>query len=125
MLKLLVLLFILLIPFEAKAQLSTSAPASRPGKATLAATGLSAANAIVTVTLPAVVGQFHYVTSVFVHRTCTAAITGTANLNITTTNLPGAIAWSMGNACAVGSTTTAVAVAPSPEVLNVLKSPSH
>ena len=100
--------FLLLVSTEAQAQLSTSAPGTIPSKATLAVTGLSAANTAVTATLPAVVGQFHYITSVFVHRTCTAAITGSANLNITTTNLPGAIAWSMGNACAVGSTTTAV-----------------
>lgn len=72
--------------------------------ATLAVTALSGANASVTATLPLVAGQFHYITTIIVQRTCTAALTGTAALAITTTNLPGSLAWTAGNACAVGST---------------------
>lgn len=72
--------------------------------ATLAVTGLSTANTILTVTLPAVAGQFHYITSIHVTRTCTAALVGSAALAITTTNLPGSLAYTAGNACVVGST---------------------
>jgi hypothetical protein len=75
-----------------------------PTPATLAQTALSAANTAVTATLPAVAGQFHYITGVYVTRTCTAALTGSAALAITTTNLPGSLAFTAGNACAVGST---------------------
>lgn len=70
----------------------------------LGITALSGANAAVTATLPAVASQFHYITSLRIMRTCTAAITGTAALAVTTTNLPGTMAWTTGNACAVGST---------------------
>lgn len=72
--------------------------------AQLAVTALSAANAAVTATLPSVTGQFHYITTILVQRTCTAALVGTAALAITTTNLPGSLAFTAGNACAVGST---------------------
>lgn len=72
--------------------------------ATLAVTALSAANTAVTATLPAVAERFHYITSLRVMRTCTTAITGSANLTVTSTNLPGSVAWMSGNACAVGTT---------------------
>lgn len=72
--------------------------------ANLAVTAISAANAAVTATLPAVAAQFHYITSIHVTRTCTAALAGSAALAITTTNLPGSLAYTSGNACAVGST---------------------
>lgn len=72
---------------------------------TLAISTLGTANAITTATLPAPgVGLFHYITSVTVTRIngTAAAVVGTALLSITTTNLPGALAWSSGNAMAVG-----------------------
>ncbi len=70
-----------------------------------AVTTLSSANTTVTLTLPASgAGLYHYITSVQATRTCTTAITGTAKLEYTSTNLPGSLAWSSGNACAVGST---------------------
>ncbi len=72
--------------------------------ATLAVTALSSANTSVTATLPSVTGQFHYITSIVVTRTCTSALVGSAALAITTTNLPGSLAWTAGNACAIGST---------------------
>jgi len=75
---------------------------------TLAITALSSANTTVTATLPAVSGQFHYITNILIVRTCTTAITGTAALAITTTNLPGSLAFTSGNACTVGSTNTDV-----------------
>lgn len=91
---------LLLVPSQAQQYptIITLAPS------TLAVTAVSAANAAVTLTLPAVAGQFHYLTSVRVTRTCTTAIAGTAALTVTSTNLPGALAWTMGNACPVGST---------------------
>ena len=76
----------------------------QPAPSTLAATGLSAANTAVTVTLPAVAGQFHYLTHLVVQRTGTTALVGSAALAITTTNLPGSLAYTAGNACAIGST---------------------
>ncbi len=79
---------------------------------TLAITALSTANTQVTATLPAVAGQFHYITAINVTRTCTAALTGTAALAITTTNLPGTLAYTAGNACAVGSTNNDLALYP-------------
>lgn len=100
----LVLALLVLSASDSGAQLSTSAPATTPSKATLAVTALSAANTAVTATLPAVVGQFHYIVSLQVTRTCTTAITGSAVLAITTTNLPGTPAWTAGNACLIGST---------------------
>jgi hypothetical protein len=69
-------------------------------------TTLSSANASVTLTIPASgSGLFHYITSITATRTCTTAISGTAVLGYTSTNLPNSMAWSAGNACAVGSTT--------------------
>jgi hypothetical protein len=75
-----------------------------PFPSTLAVTALSTANTAVTATLPAVAGQFHYITAIRVTRACTAALTGSAVLAITTTNLPGSMAFTAGNACPVGTT---------------------
>lgn len=77
---------------------------------TLAVTALSAANTTVTATLPLVSGQFHYISAIQVVRTCTTAIVGTAALAVTTTNLPGSLAFTSGNACAVGSTNVDVSI---------------
>ena len=71
---------------------------------TLAVTVTAAANTAATATLPAVVGQFHYITGIEIMRTATAALAGTATLIVTTTNLPGPLAWSFGNAMAAGAT---------------------
>lgn len=67
----------------------------------VSATG--AANTGVTATLPAVVGQRHYITRIEINRVATAAVLGSAVLSITTTNLPGPT-WSVGNAIAAGAT---------------------
>lgn len=59
--------------------------------------------AIVTATLPAAgAGLFHYITSIDVHHVnnTAAAIAGTALVAITTTNLPGTMAWTTGNSAA-------------------------
>ena len=49
-------------------------------------------------------GLFHYITSIIIQRTATAALVGSATLVITTTNLPGSMAYSVGNAMAAGGT---------------------
>lgn len=71
---------------------------------TLAVTVTAAANTAATATLPAVAAQFHYITGIEIMRTSTAALAGTATLVVTTSNLPGALAWSFGNAMAAGAT---------------------
>lgn|SRR5574342_17920 len=68
---------------------------------TLYATGISAANTQLTVTLPAVTGQFHYITSIELTHGCTAGVAGSALLTITTTNL-GGLQWINGNLCNAG-----------------------
>lgn len=72
---------------------------------TQAGTNTGAANGAVTLTLAAAgVGLFHYLTHILITRNATAALAGTATLVITTTNLPGALAWSVGNAMIAGGT---------------------
>lgn len=75
-----------------------------PTPTTLIVTALSGANAGVTATLPAVGSSFHYITAIQIVRSCTTALVGTALLAYTTTNLPGSLAFSSGNACGVGTT---------------------
>ena len=77
---------------------------TRGPSTTLAVTVTAAANTAATATLPAVAAQFHYITSIEIMRTSTAALAGTATLVVTTSNLPGALAWSFGNAMAAGAT---------------------
>jgi hypothetical protein len=65
----------------------------------------AAAATAVTLTIPApAAGLFNYITSIDITRNATAALAGTATLVITTTNLPGTLAWSVGNAMAAGGT---------------------
>ncbi len=70
----------------------------------LVVSSTAAANTALTVTLPAVASSFHYITRIEIARTATAALVGSATLVVTTTNLPGSLAWSFGNAMAVGGT---------------------
>lgn len=68
-------------------------------------TQTAAANAICTLTIPAAgVGLFHNIVGLFISRTSTAALAGTATLVITTTNIPNSLAWSVGNAMTAGAT---------------------
>jgi hypothetical protein len=64
-------------------------------------TGISGSNASLTVTLPAVAGQFHYLTNVELTHSCTTSVAGSALLTITTTNL-GGLQWINGNLCNAG-----------------------
>lgn len=78
---------------------------ARPIPTTLIATATGAANAAVTLTIPApAAGLFHYITGLEITRAGAAALAGTAVLVITSTNLPGTVAWSVGNASAAGGT---------------------
>ena len=71
----------------------------------LAITNTAAANTACTLTIPAAgTGLFHYITSIVIQRTATAALAGSATLVITTTNLPGSMAFSVGNAMVAGGT---------------------
>lgn len=73
--------------------------------ATKHVTVTAAANTAATCTLPAPgVGLFHYITYLSCVRNATAALAGTATLIITSTNLPGTPAWSVGNAMIAGGT---------------------
>ena len=71
----------------------------------------STANSAVTATLPAPTGNmFHYITHINISRSATAALTGTATLNYTTSNLPGTLTWTAGNAMVAGGTAIDVAI---------------
>lgn len=71
----------------------------------LTVTNTAAANTACTLTIPAAgVGIFHYITSLVICRTATAALTGSATLVITSTNLPGSWAHSVGNVMVAGGT---------------------
>lgn len=78
---------------------------AKPIPALLHVTVTAAANTGATVTLPAAgAGLFHYITSIQLYRNATGAVTGNATLVITSTNLPGNPAWSVGNAMIAGGT---------------------
>lgn len=69
----------------------------------ISATGAAAAAVTLTIPAPAA-GLFNYITSIDITRNATAALAGTATIVITTTNLPGSLAWSVGNAMNAGGT---------------------
>lgn len=93
--------------------------AQTTGSAATAQSVISTTNAIATLTIPAPpVGKLLYLVSVQVTRSCTTAITGTALLEVTTTNF-GTLGWLMGNACAVGTTNSDVEFFPSRPVKSV------
>ncbi len=58
-----------------------------------------------TLTLPAGgANLYHHIVSLQITRVATAALVGSAALVITSTNLPGSLAWTVGNAMAAGAT---------------------
>lgn len=75
-------------------------------------TTLSAVNTTITLTLTAAgAGLFHYITRIRItmHNTSAAAVVGSAvTLAYTSTNIPGALAWTEGNALAAGASKTVV-----------------
>lgn len=79
-----------------------------------------------TITLPAAgVGLFHYITAIRLVRTATAALAGTAELAITTTNLNG-LALNVGNAMVAGGTQNDMVTdfAPNPVKSQVANTPT-
>ena len=70
--------------------------------------GVVATAATLTIAAPGA-GLRHYITGIEITRAGAAALAGTAALAVTTTNLPGSLAWSMGNAVAAGGTQIDVA----------------
>lgn len=58
-----------------------------------------AANAAVTATIPpAGLGLYHYITRVEIARSCDSNLAGSGPIVITTTNIPGSLAWTTGSA---------------------------
>lgn len=75
--------------------------------AILSVTATGAAAAAVTATLPAVAGQFHYITGYEIEAYSTVArVGGVTPVIVTSTNLPGSTAWTFATAAAVGTTDT-------------------
>jgi len=71
----------------------------------LAVTAVGTAGAAVTLTLPAVTGNFHNITHIQITAYTTSARTGNATpITVTSTNLPGSPAWTFATAGAVGTT---------------------
>ncbi len=87
----------------------------------LGVTATAAANTAATASLPAAgVGMFHYITHIDITRNATAALAGTATLIHTTTNFPGAMAWSVGNAMLAGGTEKDVNFDPTTPVKSLI-----
>lgn len=94
---------------------------ARQVPSTLAVTFTAAANTGGTLTIPAAgAGLFHYITSLEITRNATAALAGTATLVITSTNLPGSLAWSVGNAMIAGGTEHDVLLTPTTPLKSLL-----
>jgi hypothetical protein len=72
--------------------------------AILAVTAVGASGAAVTLTLPAVASQFHYITHIEILKYAVGALTGGATpVTVTTTNLPGTPAFTFETAGAIGT----------------------
>lgn len=83
---------------------------AQPSTQFVTATGLAAA--AVTLTIAAAgAGLFTYITSLHISRNATAALAGTATLVITSTNITGGPAWSVGNAMVAGGTQNDLVIA--------------
>lgn len=101
------------VTVTARATMADFAIYARPYPSTLHVTVTAAANTGATITLPAPgLGLYHYITNLQLCRNATAALAGTATLVITSTNLPGSPAWSVGNAMAAGGTQQDLVYAP-------------
>ena len=82
---------------------SVSGPVlEQPANSAVSVTGVAAA--AVTASLPAVAGQFHYISRINIIAYATAARTGAAApVVVTSTNLPGSLAWTTPTAAAIGT----------------------
>jgi len=86
----------------AATNLITDLPFTEP---VLGVTATGAAAAGVTLTLPAVAGKFHNISSISITAYSTAARTGGAvPILVTSTNLPGSPVWTFASAAAIGTT---------------------
>ena len=75
-----------------------------PAFTTLWVSATAASGVAATASLPAVAGQFHYITAIDIQLYATAARTGAATpVTVTTTNLPGSPAWPFPTAQAIGA----------------------
>jgi hypothetical protein len=93
--------------------------------ADLAVTATGAAAASVTLTLPAVAGDFHYITMIEIVKYAAAAITGAATpVVVTSTDLPGAMAWTFDTAQAIGTSVSRVYVPAKPLKSSVANTPT-
>lgn len=73
----------------------------------IAVSATGASGAAVTLTLPAAVSVFHYIQTIKITKYAVAALTGIATpIVVTTTNLPGSLAFTFGTAQAIGTTLT-------------------
>ncbi len=77
---------------------------------------VGASAAAVTATLPAVTGQYHYIVGIHLTRYATVLNTASATpITITTTNLPGSLAWTIENgAMALGTVVDRVIMPAAP-----------
>ena len=83
--------------------------------ATLCVTSTAATGVAVTLTLPAVAGQFHHINTIDVQAYNTAARTGGVTpVLVTTTNFPGSLVWTFASAGAIGTTDLKEADYPAP-----------
>jgi len=104
-----------------RASMGDSIIYAKPIPTVLWVTVTAAANTIATATLPAAgAGLFHYITSINCMRNATALLAGGATLIITSTNLPGSPAWSVGNNMIAGGTQLDVDLQPSSPLKSLL-----
>jgi len=94
---------------------------NQPKASDLNQTVTGGVNAIATATLPAVAGQFHYITHINIRRVATAALAGGAILAVTTTNLGGR-SWRTGNVASITADTMDAALLIDADFASPLKS---
>lgn len=94
---------------------STGAELSGLRAATLAVTNTGASGAAVTLTIPAVASQFHYLTLIEIRQYAVAGLTGGATpVVVTSTNLPGSPAWTFKTVLPIGDTEAQIYVPTTP-----------
>lgn len=101
-----------------RASLADFAIYSKPTPTTLWVSATAAAGVAITLTLPGVAGMFHYITHIDLSRATNVAEAAAAPLVITTSNLPGSPAWTVGAAIPLGGQTADVRA----DFMNPLKS---
>lgn len=91
---------------------SNTSPYSNPAvplPSALHATATAAVNTAVTLTIPAVAGMFHYLTSLRIERLYSLlGVAAAAGNNVTSTNLPGSSIWTFGQAALIQGTVEVV-----------------